>query len=79
MAKEHLKALEKEITALSAAWARLGRSRDLRELILIIRRPGWTTPAELTLVRGLVATLAGQTKLIEQTTAALMKGSRAVR
>ena len=47
--------LDKKITALSDALAKLGSADDLRKLLLIIRRPGWTTPAELAFALGYVA------------------------
>jgi hypothetical protein len=37
---DHLKVLEKKITALSDALAHLGKGADLRDLIEIIRFPG---------------------------------------
>ena len=43
---DHVKALDKKITELSDALAHLGNGTDLKELIRIIRFPGWTTPAE---------------------------------
>jgi len=43
---DHVRVLEKQITALSNALAHLGKGTDLAELIRIIRFPGYTTPAE---------------------------------
>ena len=45
--KLEIRKFEKSITALSDALAHLGKGTDLRDLIMIIRKPGWTTPAEL--------------------------------
>jgi hypothetical protein len=44
---DHVKIVDKKITELSDALARLGQGTDLKELLRIIRFPGWTTPAEL--------------------------------
>jgi len=44
---DHVKVLDKKITELSDALAHLGKGTDLKELIRIIRFPGYTTPAEL--------------------------------
>jgi hypothetical protein len=43
---DHVKILDKKITDLSDALAHLGKGADLKELIRIIRFPGYTTPAE---------------------------------
>jgi hypothetical protein len=43
---DHVKVLDKKITELSDALAHLGKGTDLKELIKIIRHPGYTTPAE---------------------------------
>ena len=45
----HIKELDKKITALSDALAKLGRGTSLPELIKIIHFPGYTTPAEFAL------------------------------
>lgn len=42
----HIKELDKKITDLSDALAHLGQGTSLRELLRIIRFPGYTTPAE---------------------------------
>lgn len=70
--------LEKKITALSDALAHLGSEEDFRELIRIIRFPGWTTPAELLLVTATVDTMLGYARVLTQQKAALLKGSKAV-
>ena len=43
---DHVRSLEKQISALSSALAHLGKGTDLAELIRLIRFPGYTTPAE---------------------------------
>lgn len=74
----HLKDLETKITDLSNALATLGRGTDLRELLMIIRNPGWTTPAELALVLSLLDSMQAQTKLLTDTSARLLAGSKLV-
>jgi hypothetical protein len=69
--------LGKRIDTLSDALARL-KSAELKQLLLIIRRPGWTTPAELAFASGIVAAMLGQAKALKQLQAVLLKGSRAV-
>lgn len=70
--------LQKKITALSKALANLGKGTDLRELILIIRRPGWTTPAELRFAVAMVDNLQAQTDLIAKTSKDLLAAAKAV-
>ena len=72
------KVLEKKITDLSKALANLDSSADLKKLILLIRRPGWTTPAEFAFAVGLVDSLLAQTKVVASTTNALLAASKLV-
>lgn len=74
----HLKTLDKKISDLSNALATLGRGTDLRELLMIIRNPGWTTPAELALVLSLLDSMQAQTKLLTDTSAKLLAASKLV-
>lgn len=69
--------LEKQIRSLNSSLLRL-RNRDLIELLLIIRRPGWTTPAEFRYATGIVESLLMQVKAIESLKATLLQGSRSV-
>lgn len=46
-ANKRIKELEEKITTLSDALAHLGQGMSLKELLKIIRFPGYTTPAEL--------------------------------
>lgn len=70
--------LEKQISALSDALANLNSADDLRRLILLIRKPGWTTPAEFVFASGLVDSMLAQTKVLAQMKETLLKGSDAV-
>jgi hypothetical protein len=72
------KALERRISKLSKSFASLRLERQLRELIPIIRRPGWTTPAELKLVLSLVDALDNQINVLGQLGDALLIGSKTV-
>ena len=72
------KALEKKITDLSKALANLDSSADLKKLILLMRRPGWTTPAEFAFATALADTLLAHTKVVASTTQALLAASKAV-
>lgn len=70
--------LEKQISALSDALANLNSADDLRKLILLIKRPGWTTPAEYVFALGLVNSMLGQVKALDEMKTALLRGSNAV-
>jgi hypothetical protein len=72
------KRLEKKITAVSKALANLNSSDDLRKLILLIRKPGWTTPAEFLFAAGVADTLLAQARVVADLKSVLLKGSRAV-
>jgi hypothetical protein len=78
MPKHNIPGLEKKITDLSKALANLSSEDDLRELIRIIRKPGWTTPAEFILVSGIVDVMAAQVKTLSQMKSVLVKGSSKV-
>lgn len=73
-----IRALEKKVTALSKALANLGKGTDLRDLILIIKRPGWTTPAEFALVNTLVDHLQVSVNNFANVQKELVKGSKMV-
>ena len=53
-------------------------SQQISDLIPIIHRPGWTTPAEVLLVTGLVESLLQQSQILDATHAALIRGAQAV-
>jgi hypothetical protein len=76
--KIDIKRLEKKVTSISDALAKLGNADDFRKLILEWRRPGWTTPAEFILVSGIVDSLAAQTAALGKLKNDLIKGSKAV-
>ncbi|MFF2141599.1 hypothetical protein [Kitasatospora sp. NPDC058190] len=48
------------------------------ELLKIIHRPGWTTPAEAALVTGAVDALIKQTEALNEARTTLMDGARSV-
>lgn len=58
--KAELKRLEKQVSDLSNALAKLGNASDFKKLILILRRPGWTTPAELEFASAIVESMSFQ-------------------
>ena len=70
--------LGKKITALSKALANLNSGDDLKELLRIIRFPGWTTPAEFLLVNTIVDSMRAQVADLVRTKTALLKASKKV-
>jgi hypothetical protein len=76
--KYDIRKLEKKITSVSNALAKLSSAEDFRKLILEWRRPGWTTPAEFIFVSGIVDSLAAHTAALGKLKGDLIKGSKAV-
>jgi hypothetical protein len=73
-----IQGLEKQVTALSDALAHLATPDDWKKLLIIIRRPGWTTPAELVFASAIINSLQSHTKALAELKIQLMKGSEAV-
>lgn len=66
------------VHALSDSIAGIGTVREWRELLQIIRRPGWTTPAEFRYALGIVEAMIAQARALRQLKVALMRASRSV-
>ncbi|WP_412029347.1 hypothetical protein [Deinococcus yunweiensis] len=73
-----LKALSREVKALNARLRELAASDRLEELLKIIPRPGWTTPAEFELVRGVVAHMNRQVAALDEAQDMLLRGANLV-
>jgi hypothetical protein len=73
-----IKRLDKKITALSKALANLGKGTDGKDLLLIIRKPGWTTIAELGFTNAMLDTAAIQLRALETTMAGLKNAAAKV-
>ena len=78
MKGSHVKQLETRINNLARAFKRLNIVEDLEALIPIIKRPGWTTPAEFVFALGIVDSLVTQVEVVSDLTQTLVKGSREV-
>ena len=76
--KLEIRKFEKSITALSDALAHLGKGTDLRDLIMIIRKPGWTTPAELLYATSIVDAMSAQVATLERLQTNLLRASKMV-
>lgn len=73
--KTDIKALEKKVSALSNALAKLSSQEEFKELILILRRPGWTTPAELIFFNTITDAMTTHVATLAKMKAGLLKGS----
>jgi hypothetical protein len=78
MEAQDLKKLEARIKELHQGLKQLSNDDEMDELIRIIHRPGWTTPAELLFVSGLVDALIIKTKTLGNLKHTLIAGSRLV-
>ena len=78
MAKQKRSVLETRIKKLRRAIAAMSVSTDLDELLKVIHRPGWTTPAEMQFVVTMLALIADQVMALEALSAGLLSASKAV-
>lgn len=60
MADHDIPTLERQITDLQDVLRKLVAKKFDTQLIPIIKRPGWTTPAEFRLVSGMLASMQAQ-------------------
>ena len=71
--------LDTQIKEMCHSLANLADEKDFEEFRLLIRKPGWTTVAELSLVTGVVDSMHSQLKTLTGLKQVLLIGSRAVR
>jgi hypothetical protein len=74
----HIAELDKKITALSDALAHLGKGTDLKELLRIIRNPGWTTPAEFAFTLTILDSMQDQVKQLGRMSGHLLEAGKLV-
>lgn len=74
----HIAVIDKKITALSDALAHLGKGTDLKELLRIIRQPGWTTPAEFAFAVTILDSMTEQANQLARTGTRLLEASKQV-
>jgi len=74
----HVSVVDKKVTALSNALADLGRGTSLRELLKIIRFPGYTTPAEFALTLAIVDAMAAQVSAMAKLENDLLAASKQI-
>ena len=78
MEKHDLPHLERRLFELKDIFTKMSDNSDLDELLKIIHRPGWTTPAEFTLVNSVVDSLHAQARNVATLRIALVTGSKQV-
>jgi len=78
MEKHELTQLEGQIQALKTSHAALASGDSLNELLTIIHRPGWTTPAELAFVRTGLESIRAQTAQLHALTQGLVGAAKHV-
>jgi hypothetical protein len=76
--EHNLEYLETRIKELRLQLATMADTQDLEEMISIIHKPGWTTPAEYVLVSGLVDVMHDHAKALASLRQTLLNGGRAV-
>lgn len=76
--ESEIKQLERKINDVSDALSHLSTAEDWRRLILILKRPGWTTPAELIFATAIVDSLHSQVTALASLKGQLLQGSEAV-
>ncbi len=74
----HIKELDKKITDLSDALAHLGQGTTLKDLLKIIRFPGYTTPAEFAFSVAMVDSMQVQVNALEKAGQDLLAAGRLV-
>lgn len=76
--KKEIARIEKQISSLSDALAKLSSAEDFRKLILEWRQPGKTTPAEFIFASAILDSMAAHTAALTNLKSGLIKGSKAV-
>lgn len=70
--------LSRQLKDLDVLLGKFAAAQRRRELIRIIKVPGWTTPAEFILVSSIVESLTTQLKVLEKLEVNLLKGAEHV-
>jgi hypothetical protein len=78
MEKHELTQLEARIKSVQTSHTALSNSLSLNELLNIIHRPGWTTPAELAFVNAGLDSIDAQIKQLNTLTQGLINSAKLV-
>ena len=76
--EHNIKSLEGSLGSLKDALNDLGDGADIAELLRIIHKPGWTTPAEYAFAVGITESLTAQVKQVAALKATLVKAAAQV-
>jgi len=76
--KHDLVSVEKQLKSLDKMFSQIIDLNPVPKILIDIKKPGWTTIAELELFNALLGNLITQTKLMQETQKALLNGSRAI-
>ena len=79
MKRTHTAQLKPLISELIRSLRSTSSASDLRELLRIIHRPGWTTPAEVAFARGILTTTIQHLQVVAMLRNVLLIGSRNVK
>jgi hypothetical protein len=75
---DHLARIESRIKEIDRVMSDLADDKVTREMLQIIHRPGWTTPAEALFVMAALDSIQAQATALAAHRQALLKGCRAV-
>lgn len=73
-----LKSLEHRINETRRSVADFAAGSDFEELLIIIRRPGWTSVAESLMVSGIVEAIHANVKALAELKSVLVSGAQKV-
>jgi hypothetical protein len=79
MPGDHIKVIEKHVDDLRKIIGDLAAPASFEEFLKIIRRPGWTTPAEFALVNLNLETLTATTRILVRVKGDLIKAAGQVK
>jgi hypothetical protein len=78
MSQHNLAQLEKQIKEVRSTLKNLADDQGFTEMLVMIHRPGWTTPAEAALVNGILDSMNMQATALVRLKQNLLEGSRLV-
>lgn len=76
--KEHITVLHGRVEDVSKLHVSVGETSDFEEFFRIIHQPGWTTPAELSLIHFLVDNAERAAQQALEARRALLEGARVI-
>lgn len=77
--KHDIAKLERTVKDLGTALGRLSSKAEIDELIIILHRPGWTTPAEFAFASAIAESMLAHVGVVAQLKEQFVHAARAVR